>query len=88
MNKIKATVAASFFVLALTLAGRAAEEVGLRCVVLAGGSFQNVRLLARLTALLREDGLAVLTPRRLPPNDGAVSYGQAAVAAARLARER
>jgi hypothetical protein len=29
----------------------------------------------------------VLTPRVLSPNDGAVSYGQAAVAAARLARE-
>jgi hypothetical protein len=27
----------------------------------------------------------VLIPRRLPPGDGAISYGQAAVAAARLA---
>jgi hydrogenase maturation factor HypF (carbamoyltransferase family) len=33
-------------------------------------------------------GLEVLLPRRLGPNDGAVSYGQAAVAAAQLARER
>ncbi len=30
-------------------------------------------------------GLTVLWPRRLSPNDGAISYGQAAVAAARLA---
>ena len=30
-------------------------------------------------------GLEVLLPRRLGPNDGAVSYGQAVVAAARLA---
>jgi hypothetical protein len=29
----------------------------------------------------------VLTARRLGPNDGAVSYGQAAVGAARLAHE-
>ena len=29
-------------------------------------------------------GLSVLLPRRLGPNDGAVSYGQAAVAAASL----
>jgi hydrogenase maturation factor HypF (carbamoyltransferase family) len=29
--------------------------------------------------------LRVLTPERLPPNDGQISYGQAAVAAARLA---
>ena len=33
-------------------------------------------------------GLSVLLPRRLGPNDGAVSYGQAAVAAAQLAAER
>ena len=28
-------------------------------------------------------GLQVLTPERLPPNDGGISFGQAAVAAAR-----
>jgi hydrogenase maturation factor HypF (carbamoyltransferase family) len=31
--------------------------------------------------------LRVLVPRRLSPNDGAISYGQAVVAAALLARE-
>jgi hydrogenase maturation protein HypF len=31
---------------------------------------------------VRAAGLRVLTPERLPPNDGAISYGQAAVAAA------
>jgi hydrogenase maturation factor HypF (carbamoyltransferase family) len=30
------------------------------------------------------EGLRVLLPRRLGPNDGAISYGQAAVAAAWL----
>jgi hydrogenase maturation protein HypF len=56
-----------------------------RCVALAGGCFQNGRLLAGVARGLREEGLQVLVPRELPPNDGAVSYGQAAVAAARLA---
>ncbi len=57
---------------------------GLQTVVLCGGVFQN-SLLVRLTRnLLEERGFRVLLPRALSPNDGAISYGQAAVAAARL----
>jgi len=54
-------------------------------VVLSGGSFLNRRLIERTAAALGSAGLRVLTPERLPPGDGGVSYGQAAVAAARLA---
>jgi len=50
-------------------------------------AFQNVRLLDSMIAWLEERGLRVLRPLRLSPNDGALSYGQAAVAAARLSRE-
>ncbi len=64
---------------------RLAEETGLRTVVLGGGTFQNARLLGSMVRRLRGLGLEVLWPRRLGPNDGAISYGQAAVAAARLA---
>ncbi len=53
--------------------------------VLSGGVFQN-RLLLELTAAGLEDaGLRVLVPEKLPPNDGQIAFGQAAVAAARLA---
>jgi hydrogenase maturation protein HypF len=52
-------------------------------VVLAGGAFQNRRLIERTAAALEGAGLRVLVPRRLPPNDGAISYGQAVIAAAR-----
>jgi hydrogenase maturation protein HypF len=54
-------------------------------VVLSGGTFQN-RLLARATrARLEGFGFRVLEHRRVPANDGGISYGQAAVAARRLA---
>jgi hydrogenase maturation protein HypF len=71
-----------------TVAGRAAAAAGTRVVALGGGCFQNARLLVSLRARLEAVGLQVLTPRQLGPNDGAVSYGQAAVAAAMLQRER
>ncbi len=52
-------------------------------VVLSGGVFQNRLLLERTVAILRDRRLRVLFPTRLPPNDGAIAYGQVAVAAAR-----
>jgi hydrogenase maturation protein HypF len=58
-----------------------AERRGLETVVLSGGGFQNRVLLERASALLAEAGLRVLVPRRLPPNDGGIAYGQAAIAA-------
>ncbi len=65
---------------------RAASARGLDTVVLSGGVFLNRRLLERTVAALRRPGLRVLVPERLPPGDGGIAYGQAAVAAARMAR--
>ena len=59
-----------------------AERRGLSTVVLAGGVFQNRLLAERTVGELRAAGLEVLFPRLLPPNDGQISYGQVAVAAA------
>ncbi|MFL5506237.1 MAG: carbamoyltransferase HypF [Gemmatimonadales bacterium] len=72
---------------AAALAVQAAASAGVRTVTLGGGTFQNVRLLDRMIGRLADEGLRVLRPRRLSPNDGAISFGQAAIAAARLARE-
>jgi hydrogenase maturation protein HypF len=69
------------------VAVRVAEAEHVRTVALGGGSFQNARLLGRVRDRLAERWLRVLVPRQLGPNDGAISYGQAAVAAALLARD-
>jgi hydrogenase maturation protein HypF len=69
------------------MAQRLARAGGVETVVLGGGVFQNARLLESLQGRLETAGLRVLTPRRLSANDGAISYGQAAVGAALLAAE-
>jgi hydrogenase maturation protein HypF len=60
----------------------AADARGLGTVVLSGGVFQNRLLLEATAARLHALGLRVLTPSVLPPNDGGIAFGQAAVAAA------
>jgi hydrogenase maturation protein HypF len=70
---------------AAELAVLLAEREHVRTVVLGGGVFQNGRLLSSVSRRVRDAGLHVLTAAVLPPNDGAISYGQAAIAAAQLA---
>jgi hydrogenase maturation protein HypF len=49
-------------------------------VALSGGTWQNALLLERVRNALAESGLEVLIHRRVPPNDGGISLGQAVVA--------
>ena len=56
---------------------------GVATVALSGGVFQNRTLSGLVTAQLRTLGLQVLTHRQVPTNDGGLSLGQVAVAAAR-----
>jgi hydrogenase maturation protein HypF len=62
-----------------------ADANGTELVVLSGGVFLNRRLLEAVAAGLGGRGLRVLTPERLPIGDGGISYGQAAIAARRMA---
>jgi hydrogenase maturation protein HypF len=77
-------IAAAFHESVAAGAAEACDEVGEpRMVVLSGGSFQNLRLLAATRRRLEASGFRVLSHRVVPPNDGGISYGQAAVAARR-----
>ena len=62
-----------------------AAETGVRTVCLSGGVWQNHRLTEAVADALADSGYRVLINQRIPANDGGISYGQAAVAAATLA---
>ncbi|MDQ2826065.1 MAG: carbamoyltransferase HypF, partial [Actinomycetota bacterium] len=64
-------------------AAQVASDEGLDTVALSGGVFQNSRLTDVVVQELRAVGLDVLVHARVPPNDGGISVGQAAVAARR-----
>jgi len=63
------------------------RDTGLATVVLSGGVFQNQWLAEKLVHRLGAAGFEVHTNHLVPANDGGISYGQAAVAAARLASQ-
>jgi hydrogenase maturation protein HypF len=77
-------IARSFHLgLARSVAGAAAElarERGLTTVVLSGGVFQNQLLLDEVVRDLTARRLRVWLNHRVPPNDGGISLGQAAMA--------
>ena len=54
-----------------------------KTVALTGGVFQNRILLQLVTADLERQEITVLTPSKIPSNDGGLSLGQAVIAAAR-----
>jgi hydrogenase maturation protein HypF len=61
---------------------RLGQETGIGAVVLSGGCFLNALLTHEVTARLSADGFRVYRHRLVPPNDGGLSLGQLAVAAA------
>jgi hydrogenase maturation protein HypF len=63
---------------------RICTEQGLDRVVLSGGVFMNALLLAETMTRLTRDGFHVFRHRQVPPNDGGLSLGQLAIAAANM----
>ncbi len=63
---------------------RVRRQTGLNEAALSGGVFQNRLLFEQTLALLQGAGFQTYSNEQVPPNDGGLSLGQAAVAAARL----
>jgi len=59
---------------------------GLDTVVLSGGVFQNELLLRDVRGAMEKDSIAIWTNHAVPPNDGGISLGQAALAACATVR--
>jgi hydrogenase maturation protein HypF len=66
---------------------RAAQRLGLKVVGLSGGCFCNALLTELVSAQMNSAGLVVLRHEVVPPNDGGLALGQAAVASALAAQK-
>jgi hydrogenase maturation protein HypF len=63
----------------LNLCGKIRENTGTNKIALSGGVFQNRYLTEKIIFLLEKDDFQVYTQRKVPPNDGGISLGQAVV---------
>lgn len=76
-------VHSSMAYLVLEQAQAVADESGVKRIGLCGGVFQNRVLTDQAKVLLQGNGFEVVLPAKLPVNDAALSFGQAAEIAAR-----
>jgi len=58
----------------------ATKQSKINVIALGGGCFLNNILTKTIVLGLSASGMRVLTARQLPPNDGAISFGQASIA--------
>lgn len=78
-----ARIAARFHAALAAAAVDAVHATGHTEVALAGGCFQNARLVRDVTRRLAAAGITAITARELPPGDGGLAVGQTILAARR-----
>ena len=87
-----AAIARGFHVALARATGEAVQQLSdgrrVDAVVASGGVFQNVLLLDEFQACIDRLGLPLWVNHDVPPGDGGVSLGQAAIASTMLRRER
>ena len=86
-NVPASTMAALFHNTLVAVARAVAQAAGCPRVALSGGCFQNRLLTETMAANLRQKSFEVILHRQVPPNDGGISLGQIAIAAAILQRD-
>jgi hydrogenase maturation protein HypF len=74
-------IASRFHLWVVDLIAWVAGALGQKTVVMSGGCFQNSVVLESAVQRLKAEGFEVYWPHRVPPNDGGIALGQAAVAA-------
>jgi hydrogenase maturation protein HypF len=84
VESLAAAFHATIVTVTVALCAKAAAETGLRTVCLSGGVFQNRLVTTDLLKALQSEGFDAFVNQDVPPNDGGIAYGQAAIAAARL----
>ncbi|MEU7864005.1 carbamoyltransferase HypF [Nonomuraea sp. NPDC049141] len=84
VGRIAAAFHATVAAVTVLLCEHAATETGVGTVCLSGGVFQNRLLANDVLARLEAAGFEPFIGERFPVDDGGISFGQAAIAAARL----
>ena len=79
-NATAGSISAKFHNTLAAMVVSIAERVGTEQVVLTGGCFQNVMLLEKAVARLKNAGFRPYWHRQIPPNDGGIAIGQLAAA--------
>lgn len=82
----QSTIALKFHQTLVDIIVAIAQRSKLSTIVLSGGCFQNKWLLEQSIQHLRKLRFQTYWPQKVPPNDGGIALGQAAVGLSRLAR--